>query len=95
MRAYDLQYAMHLRGPGPKPDPEAAAIRLGLQLRPVAGGQYRFDGRTITYDALQPLAEQRLCIARALVVHVWSSRMLLRESMASVDRAARHVFDLE
>lgn len=94
MGAYDLQYTLHLRGRG-KPDPEAAAIRLGLTLRPVAGGPYRFDGRVITYDALRPLAEQRLCIARALIVHVWSARCMMRRSLPSIDRAARQVFDLE
>lgn len=57
---YDLRGTYH-------PDPEAAAVRLGLVLNPEAGAAYAFDGETVTYDALLPLHEQRKLIARAVV----------------------------
>lgn len=49
-------------------DPEAVAVQLGLELRPVVGGVYRFDGAVIEYDASQPLTAQRRDVANAVAV---------------------------
>lgn len=77
----------------PRPTPEAAAARLGLELRPRVGAAYSYDGQTITYDARLSRVQQREAIARACWCKLHEHRMRELDTLAPCALRAAFSFD--
>lgn len=79
----------------PKPDPEVAAVKLGLVLCPAVGAAYSFDGLNVVYDARASREHQRMCIARAVICKVREHRMRELPAEALMGASVRALFELD